>query len=303
MLDLEFSQKLLFVTGKGGTGKSFLTSVLGVRYAEEGKRVLLIDAEATGAIAEQFEHASIGYEPVEVAKNIFVLQSNTDEALAEYLNLYAKIPTWAKLTPLARLIDLVSNAAPGVREILITGKVCYEAKKMLDGDSDFDIIVVDAPSSGHVISILDAPRALSELVSRGMIQNQTSWMQEILADKEITGVLVATTTDEVVLAETHDLVGKIKDSTEVDIAGIIINKDVADLGISAGKVEVVKNPSSKLDKVRNFYLARIEQTRLAIEQFERFPLFAVPLINDSASSLRSLMKNAHRFVSIEKDSK
>jgi len=296
---LEFSQRLLFVTGKGGTGKSFLSSVLAVRYSQLGKKVLVVDAEATGMIAEYFENESIGYQPVEVAENIFVIQLSTDDALSEYLQLNAKIPTWAKITPLARLIDLVSNAAPGVKEILVTGKICYEAKQMLAGENDYDIIIVDAPSSGHVISLLDAPRALAELVTRGMIQTQTKWMQEILEDDEITGTLVVTTSDDVVLSETHELIANIENKTEVGIIGVVINKDIADLGSDPGKIAVEKTQNKRIDEIRQYYSSSIEKARKLANDFENFPLYAMPLIGETQSTLRSLMKNAARFTKVK----
>ncbi len=301
MWDLEFNQKLLFVTGKGGTGKSFIASILGVRCALEGKKVLLIDSEATGLLAEQFEHSPVGYEPVEVSENIYILQSNTDDALAQYLHLYAKIPTWAKITPLARVIDLVANAAPGVREILVTGKICFETKKILDGESDFDVIIVDAPSSGHVISLLDAPRALAELVSRGMIQTQTQWMQDILHDADTTGVVVVTTTDDVVLTETLDLLEKIETTTDVSISNVIINKDMADLGNLASKVNHENSRSPVIERALSYYTDLIEQTRKVVTVFDNYNLSAFPFIADTIPSLRALMKNKSSLVSVERD--
>lgn len=300
MWDLEFNQKLLFVTGKGGTGKSFLTSILGVRLAREGKKVLLIDSEATGALAEQFEHEPVGYDPVEVAENIYVLQSSTDDALAQYLHLYAKIPTWAKITPLARVIDLVANAAPGVREILITGKVCYEAKKVLDGESEFDVIIVDAPSSGHVISLLDAPRALAELVSRGMIQTQTQWMQNILHSSE-TGVVVVTTTDDVVLSETQDLLKKIASSTNVSVSGVIINKDMADLRHKEVSKVNEGHHSAVIERALHYYVDLITQTRKVVSVFEGYDLYAFPFLSDTLPSLRAIMKNEDSFGEVDRD--
>ncbi len=296
MLGLEFKQRLLFVTGKGGTGKSFLTAILGVVAANQGKKVLLVDSEATGALAAHFEHEPVGYEPVEIANNIFLIQEYTDQALSEYLHLNAKIPSWAKLTPLARLIDLVSNAAPGVREILITGKICYEAKLMAEGESDYDLIIVDAPSSGHIISLLDAPRALSELVTRGMIQSQTQWMQDIMTDKETTGVLVACLTDEVVMSETKELVQLILDTTDVNIEGIIVNRDFSNGTIDSTPGILSKNSESpRLVKLESYYLDKAEQSRLAIDYFKNFNICSFPQLSETTSSLRSLNKNACEF--------
>lgn len=303
MLDLEFSQNLLFVTGKGGTGKSFLAGILAARYADEGMKVLLVDAEATGNVCEHFEHGPVGYEPTEISKNIFALECRTDEALSEYLKLNAKIPTWTKITPLARLIDLVSNAAPGVKEILVTGKICFEAKRIIEKESDFEIIIVDAPSSGHVVSLLDAPRALAELVSRGIIQSQTTWMQNILNDKDFTGVVVCATTEEIVLAETIDLLEDIQTSTEVEIVGVVINKDIANLSGDALSRESNDAESEHITKLRKYYESLIAQTNQASKQFSSFKLFSLPLISEPIPSLRTLKKYADRFLPVKAQTK
>lgn len=305
VLDLEFDHKLLFVTGKGGTGKTLLTSVLGIRYAAEGKKVLLIDAENSGTLAYQFEHGPVGYSAVEVTPDISILQVNTDDALAEYLQLYAKIPTWAKITPLARLIDLISHAAPGVREILVAGKIGFEAKKIIDGESDFDIVIVDAPSSGHVISLIDAPRALSDMAARGLIRGQTQWLQDILHNAAVTGVVVVTTNEEVVISETRDLLQDIETLTEVAIAGVVINKDVADLGhhhVDSGIHSSIPAHGSLLYvNARSYYLELIDKTRLLAHTFGNTPVFTFPLVSDITPTVRSLTKSARNFLRVAHD--
>lgn len=299
MLGLEFNQRLLFVTGKGGTGKTFLAGILGVRASEHGKKVLLIDAESTGELARHFERNPGGYEPVEVAENISILQIRTDEALSEYLNLNAKIPTWAKLTPLARLIDLISNAAPGVKEILVTGKICYEMKRILEGDSEFDVIFVDAPSSGHVVSLLDAPRALSELVKKGMIQAQTQWMQDILSEKENTGVLISCLSDEVVMSETKELVNSINENCKVNIAGIIVNKDSSLSDQNLKEFFSSKKLPKKVQKLLKYYENQTLQGYKAVSEFENLNVFSFPYLNENTSLLRLIRKHAHRLTQFE----
>lgn len=298
--DSVFNLPLIFVTGKGGTGKSLISGVVGVNLAKQGKKVLLIDSESTGSLAEQFEHSHVKYEPVEVTNNVYISQIDTDDALAEYLNLNAKIPTWAKITPLARFIDLVSHAAPGVKEILVVGKICYEVKQILEGSSQYDVVVVDAPSSGHIISLIDAPRALSEIVKKGMIQEQTQWMQDILHDDRTTGVLVITTTDDVVLLETNELVQNIEEQTEVQIAGIVINKDLADIAHDHEFNKIAKSKINVLNRARQFYLEKIEKTHKVVEQLNRYPLYAFPMLNESEITLRSISKNSEKLIEISK---
>lgn len=288
MLDLELNHSLVFVTGKGGTGKSFLSGVLSTCASGHDKKVLLIDAEGSGSLARIFEHNDVGYEPVEVYKNIFLCEAHTDDALTEYLHLYAKMPSWAKITPLARLIDLVSHAAPGVKEILVTGKICYEVKKIFDGESDYDLVIVDAPSSGHIVSLLDAPNALSEIVSRGMIQGQTQWMSDVLLDPR-TGVCIVTTPDDIVVNETRELIDTIA-TTDVSIAHVLLNKDIA-YSLDSAPIK----PSTKsnvITQTYEYFTALAEQSHRVREEFRQYNLVSFPLIALESPTIRSLIKHA-----------
>ena len=112
------------------------------------------------------------------------MSMDTEASLREYLKLHLRIPLAGRIGPLAKAFDFVATAAPGVREILTVGKLCWEVK-----ERHFDLVVVDAPASGHVVSQLGAPQAINDLVKVGQIRSQTDWMLEILSDPDRTGVV------------------------------------------------------------------------------------------------------------------
>ena len=107
---------------------------------------------------------------------------DTEASLREYLKLHLRIPVVGRIGPLAKAFDFVATAAPGVREILTVGKFCWEVK-----ERHYDLVVVDAPASGHIIGQLAAPQAINDLVKVGLIRSQTDWMLEILSDPRQTG--------------------------------------------------------------------------------------------------------------------
>ncbi len=298
MLDLEHNEVLTFVTGKGGTGKSFLSCLLAVKSAHEGKRVLLIDSENTGDLTEIFEHEQVGYDPVEVYNNVWISQISTDDSLAEYLKLYAKVPTWAKITPLARLIDLVSHAAPGVKEILVCGKICFETKKIMDGESDFDVIIVDAPSSGHVISLLDAPNALSEMVSKGGLQNQTQWMSEILKANS-TNVVITALPEEVVVSETKQLVDEITSRTSISIREIILNRDISYDLDEKSIPKKIDSDSKTIKEVFEYYKQQVKQSVEIRNSFPKHTITSFPRIMIESPNIRTLIKYRDALLPIE----
>jgi anion-transporting ArsA/GET3 family ATPase len=88
----------------------------------------------------------------------------------------------------------------------------------------YDLVIVDAEASGHIVAQIDAPRAIRELVQVGMVRDQTEWMLEILGDKKRTGLVVVTTPEEMPVTETIELVEKVRTTTDVDVAAIIANR-------------------------------------------------------------------------------
>lgn len=223
MLDL-LERKLLFVTGKGGVGKTTVAAALGLAASRQGLRTLVCEVDAKGNLADFFEADRVGFEPREVAPNLSAMSMQTEESLKEYLKLQLKVPLLAKIGPLARTFDFVANAAPGVKEILTVGKLCYEVR-----ERNYDLVVVDSLASGHVVGQLAAPQAINELVSVGLVRGQTEWMLDILRDSRITGAVLVASPEEMPVNETIELVGRIQSETVVDVAAVVVNRVLPEL--------------------------------------------------------------------------
>jgi anion-transporting ArsA/GET3 family ATPase len=221
--------RLLFFTGKGGVGKSTVTAATALLAADRGKRVLLVEIDAKGNLTALFEHAPVGFEPRQVYPGVFAMQMNTEASLREYLKVQARVPVFGRLGPLARAFDFVANAAPGVKEILTVGKVCWELRESLQGRANWDLIVVDAAATGHVIGQLDAPRAIQELVHVGPVRNQTDWMVQLLSDRALTALNVVTAPEEMPVNETIELVERARDELAVPLGVVIVNRVLPEL--------------------------------------------------------------------------
>jgi anion-transporting ArsA/GET3 family ATPase len=138
--------------------------------------------------------------------------------LREYLKLHLRIPVVGRIGPLAKAFDFVATAAPGVREILTVGKFCYEVR-----ERHYDLVVVDAPASGHIIGQLAAPQAINDLVKVGLIRGQTDWMLDILSDPVQTGLVAVTTPEEMPVSETLELTERVKVETTVHMSAVVVN--------------------------------------------------------------------------------
>jgi anion-transporting ArsA/GET3 family ATPase len=212
-------RQLLFVTGKGGVGKTTTAAALADLAARQGRRVLVCEMDAKGAIAAAFEVPELRFEASQVRPGLYAMAMNTEDSLREYLKVMARIPVVGRIGPLAHMFDFVADAAPGVKEILAIGKLCFEVR-----EGHYDLVVVDAEASGHIVAQIDAPRAIRELVQVGPVREQTEWMLQILADHERTGLVVVTTPEEMPVTESIELVDKVRTTTDVDVAGVIVNR-------------------------------------------------------------------------------
>ncbi|MGA9277692.1 ArsA family ATPase [Ilumatobacter sp.] len=215
LLDLD----LVFVTGKGGVGKTTTAAALASVAAERGQRVLVCEMDAKGALATAFEVGELVFEPTEVAPGLHAMSMSTEDSLREYLRLFVKIPLIGRLGLLASTFDFVADAAPGVKEILAVGKLCWEVK-----ERNYDLVVVDAEASGHVVSQIGAPRVIADLVQVGLVRDQTQWMLDILEDPKRTGVVVVTTAEEMPVTESIELLERLRAETGSHPAAVIANR-------------------------------------------------------------------------------
>jgi anion-transporting ArsA/GET3 family ATPase len=207
------------VTGKGGVGKSHVAAGIARTAAARGRRVLVADMQARGGLATALGVDDLGPAPREVAPGLHALAMDTGDALREYVRLTLRVPWIANLAVLGPVFDLVAQAAPGVREVLGVGKLCFEVR-----ERHYDLVVVDAESSGHVVAQVAAPTSLAAIITAGPIAGQVRWMSEILEDPARTGVVVTTTCEEMPVAETADLLERLATRTRVAVAGVVANR-------------------------------------------------------------------------------
>jgi anion-transporting ArsA/GET3 family ATPase len=223
LVDL-LERKLIFVTGKGGVGKTSVAAALAWLAAERGLRTLVCEVDAKGDLADFFETAPVGFEEREIAPRLWAMSMDTEASLKQYLSMQLKLPLVARVGPLAKMFDFVASAAPGVKEIVTVGKLCWEVK-----ERHYDCVVVDASASGHIVGQLAAPQSINQLVQVGLVRQQTGWMLEILDDPATTGLVVVATPDEMPISETLDLTARLRHETSVDLAAVVVNRVLPEL--------------------------------------------------------------------------
>lgn len=217
-------RRLVFVTGKGGVGKTTVAGALALLAAGQGLRTLLCEVDAKGDVASYLEVPQTSFSAKEVLENLWVMSMDTEASLREYLKLNLKIPVAGRIGPLAKAFDFVATAAPGVKEILTVGKLCYEVR-----EAHYDLVVVDAAATGHIVGQLAAPQAINELVRVGLVRSQTGWMLDILSDPLRTGLVITTTPEEMPVTETIELAERVAKETTVRLAAVVVNRVLPEL--------------------------------------------------------------------------
>jgi anion-transporting ArsA/GET3 family ATPase len=237
MADL-LDRKLIFVTGKGGVGKTTIAAALAWLAAGFGKKTLVCEVEPKGDLSELYETGPTAFEEREIAPRLWAMSMDTEASLKQYLSMQLRIPLAARIGPLAKMFDFVASAAPGVREIVTVGKLCWEIR-----EQHYDLVVVDASASGHVVGQLAAPQAINQLVQVGLVRQQTDWMLDILGDPATTGVIVVATPAEMPVSETLELTKRLRMETNVDLAAVVANRVLPEL-FGRGEEEVFERLGS-----------------------------------------------------------
>ncbi|MCU4185819.1 ArsA family ATPase [Acidiferrimicrobium sp. IK] len=225
-------RKLLFVTGKGGVGKTTVAAALASLAADRGKKTLVCEVDAKGNLADFYETGPTRFEEREISPRLWAMSMDTEASLRQYLALQLKLPLVARVGPLAKMFDFVASAAPGVKEIVTVGKLCWEVR-----ERHYDIVIVDAAASGHIVSQLAAPQAINELVQVGLVRQQTGWMLDILGDPLQTGLVIVAIPAEMPVSETLELRDRVAAETNVDLAAVVVNRVLPEL-FSRGEEDI-----------------------------------------------------------------
>ena len=216
------ASRVVIVAGKGGVGKTTVTAALARLAADQGLRTLVIEVEGKGGLAGLFATPPLGYEEAVLARSDGggVVRGRTltpDDALFEYLEDHG-LRRLSKRLVQTGAMDVVATAAPGIKDILVLGKV-----KALERGGTADLIVLDAPAAGHAITFLLAARALLDAVRVGPIQTQAREVLELLTDPARCSVVLVTLPEETPVNELVETAFALEDRVGVSLGPVVVN--------------------------------------------------------------------------------
>ncbi|MFV0258498.1 MAG: ArsA family ATPase [Acidimicrobiales bacterium] len=215
------ASRVLVVAGKGGVGKTTVGASIGVAAAEAGLDVLLVELDERSGIGRPFAHNPLDYTEQELERTrsggrIRGRRITPDDALADYLAASGLRRFTDRLTPGA--VDVVAAAAPGLRDLLALGKI-----RQLEQAGAADLIVVDAPASGHAISFLRAPAGLASASSSGPIRRQADLALAMLGDAARCQVVLVTRPEEAPVTETVETAYSLEERVGVKLGPVVVN--------------------------------------------------------------------------------
>ncbi len=216
-------KRLLFVTGKGGVGKSTAAIALGLLAARRGLRTIVAELASQERMQGLFrDEEGEQFRELELAPGLFTISIDPQQAMEEYLRV--KAGAIGQALGSSRLFQAFAMATPGMRELLSIGKVWELAQlhRRTRGAAPYDLVIVDAPATGHGMGLLRTPRTFAEIARVGPIAHQGQTIAETIADPEFTGVIAVATPEEMPVNETMTLADELA-SDELPLDLVIVN--------------------------------------------------------------------------------
>lgn len=219
-----FASHVMLVTGKGGVGKTTVSAALGLAAAASGRRTLLVDVEGRQGLSRAFATQPWDYQEHEFRPGLWGAAIDPSEAVYEYLELFYGLKHVSWLMERTNAIDFVTTAAPGLRDLLLLGKVYeMEARRRPDGRRAYDTIIVDAPPTGRIVPFLRSPEGVTEIVRVGPIRRQAGKIREMLHNPARSRAALVTLLEDMPVTETVDSAAALADA-QVAAGPVVANQ-------------------------------------------------------------------------------
>jgi len=292
--------RVLIVAGKGGVGKTTMAAALARMASRTGRSVLIVELEGKSGITGAFGLGQdLGYEEIELQEawppdqgTVRARRITPDDALVEYLEDHGLRRVSKRLVS-SGVVDVVSTAIPGIRDVLVLGKI-----KQLEREGVADLIVVDAPATGHAITFLTSASGLVNAARGGPLRSQANEVVELLADPSRCRVVLVTLPEDMPVSETIESAFTLEDKAGVQLGPVIVNAtDPVPEGLARSAQEVGAGMAvdasllAALEEARRFRLERHAISAAQIERLARdlpLPQLLIPAVAAETIGIREI---------------
>jgi anion-transporting ArsA/GET3 family ATPase len=217
-------RRFIFVTGKGGVGKTTVSAALARALAGRGKRVLIAMCNAKERISSMFASDLVGPDIIAVAPGIWAVNIEPEHAFEEYGRMVLKVPGLYRVVFHNKYIRSFLPAVPGLSEWAMLGKAWFHTTEVdAGGRPRFDVVLLDAPATGHGLDMLRVPKVIVEIVPPGILRRDAERAWKMFSDPAQTSVVVVTLPEELPATETLELIRAIDDDLRLPLGALVIN--------------------------------------------------------------------------------
>src|SRR5947209_7281790 len=282
-------KRLLFVTGKGGVGKTTVATALGLAAARRGLRTIVCEVSQQERMPQVFRREGVGYSETELAPNLFGMSVDPQLALEEYLIDQTGSARLGSLLAGNRIFEYFVAAAPGVRELATIGKLWELAQPTRRNPqaSPYDLVIVDAPATGHGLGLLKTPKTYRDVARVGPIRRQAGHIRDFLGDPDRTAVVAVAIAQDGPVTETLELAAELGNELDMPVQATIANqllperftgeeaKQIAAIAERNGSVRAAGALQAALSEHRR---ARSQQTQLRRLRRELRDVIGLPFV-------------------------
>jgi len=303
--------RLHIVTGKGGTGKTTVAAALALALAGRGKRVLLAEVEGRQGISQTFDVTPLASTEAHIAHapqggEVFGLSVDAKAALLEYLHLFYKLGRAGGLLEKFGAIDFATTIAPGVRDVLLIGKVYEAVRRRKDHKAKgpgaapaYDAVVLDAPPTGRVVRFLNVNHEVADLARVGPIRSQADSITSMLKAPQ-TVVHVVTLLEEMPVQETVDVIADLR-AIGMPIGGVVVNQVREPILTPKALTAAARSAISRADVVADLDRVHVRPTDAVVDGLlaeARDHAERVALERDEAKVIAGLRRPTYRLPSL-----
>jgi anion-transporting ArsA/GET3 family ATPase len=297
------NRRFLFVTGKGGVGKTTVSAALALALAARGKRVLVAMCNTKERLSAILGTKPIGHDLMSVANGVWAVNISPELALREYGEMVIKVGALARAVFENKYTKTFFRATPGLYEWAMLGKAWWHTtEKRDDGGNRFDVVLLDAPATGHGLDMLRVPKVILDVVPPGVLRRDADAAWQMFRDPVQSGVVVVTLPEEMPTTETIELVGGIRSDLGLPVLALVINgvlpplftpeereallADANLLDVTAPAKSAGTSESAIVAGARRAVRERVQAESLArLERALDLPKVRLPFLFDEASTV------------------
>ncbi|HYP75966.1 MAG TPA: ArsA family ATPase [Polyangiaceae bacterium] len=297
-------RRFLFITGKGGVGKTTVTAALARSLSARGLRVLVTVCGAKERLSTLLGAVPLGSEISQLAPNIWGVQLVSEVALREYGMMKLKNRVLVDAIFDSKYVAGFLNGTPGMKEWSLLGKAWFHSTEEEQGRPRFDVVLFDAPATGHGLDMLRVPKVIVELAPPGVLRSDAERAWEMFRDPARSGVVVVTLPEEMPTNESLELCAALKDELTLPICEIVVNSLLPPLFSSteASALErlTILDQSAPERAVLSSGVRRAARERIQDESLRRLSVLGVPLrkvelLVDGASTPDAVARISRNF--------